>query len=100
MTNVKKEDPGVSGITYKKALHNLIVAMYGHYINQFHCHSATAGHRCLVAYNCLEVAAKLGCYHRAVQRLEPNQTLPDWLTEPEIPASDPRKDLMDAQTQL
>ena len=100
VTNVKKEDPGVSGITYEKALRNLIVTMYGHYINQFRCHSATAGHRCLVAYNCLEVAAKLGRYHRAVRHLEPNQTLPDWLTEPEIPAGDPRKDLMDAQTQL
>ena len=101
VTNVKREDPGVSGITYEKALRNLVVTMYGHYINQFRCHSATAGHRCLVAYNCLEVAAKLGRYHRAVRRLEPNQTLPDWLTEPEIPAGDPRKEeLMDAQTQL
>ena len=59
-----------------------------------------AGHQCLVAYNCLEVAAKLGRYHRAVRCLEPNQTLPDWITEPDIPANDPRKDQMDAFTQL
>ena len=101
MANVKKEDPGVSGITYEKALRNLVVTMYGHYVNQFRCHTATAGHRCLVAYNCLEVAAKLGHFHRAVRRLGPNQAMPDWLTEPEIPAGDPRKEeLMDAQTQL
>ena len=75
--------------------------MYGHYVNLLRCHSATASHRALIAYNCLEVAAKLGHYHRAVQHLEPNKTLPDWLTELEIPADDPRKEeLMDAFTQL
>ena len=33
VVNVKKEGSGVSGITYEKALRNLIVSMYGHYIN-------------------------------------------------------------------
>ena len=64
--NVRKGGSGVSGITYEKALRNLIVSMYRHYINLLRCHSATPGHRCLLAYNCLEVAAKLGHYHRAV----------------------------------
>ena len=100
VTNVKKEEPGISGITYEKALRNLIVTMYGHYVNLLRCHSATAGHRCLIAYNCLEVAAKLGRYHCAVRRLELGKTLPDWLTVPEIPADDPRKELMDTFTQL
>ena len=100
VTNVKKEESGVSGITYEKALRNLIVTMYGHYINLLCCHFATAGHRCLIAYNCLEVAVKLGCYHHVVRHLEQGKTLPDWLTTPEIPADDPRKDLMDAFTQL
>ena len=101
VTNVKKEEPGISGISYEKALRNLIVSMYGHYINLLRCHSATAGHQALIAYNCLEVAAKLGRYHCAVRRLEPGKTLPDWLPEPEILADDPRRtELMDAFTQL
>ena len=61
--NVKREETGVAGITYKRALWNLVVAMYGHYVDLFCCHTATAGHQMVPAYNCLEVAAKLGHYH-------------------------------------
>ena len=70
--NVKREDPGIGGITYEWALRNLIVSMYGHYVDLFRCHSSTAGHRIVLAYNCLEVAAKLGRCHRAVRRLQPS----------------------------
>ena len=66
--NVKREEVGVAGITYERALRNLIVAMYGHYIDLFRCHSAMAGYRLVLMYNCLEVAAKLGRYHRTVRR--------------------------------
>ena len=65
--NVRKEEVGVAGLTYERALRNLIVAMYGHYVDLFRCHSTTAGHCLVLAYNCLEVAAKLGRYHRAVR---------------------------------
>ena len=58
--NARREEIGISGITYEKALWNLVVAMYGHYVDLFQCHSSTAGHRIVLAYNCLEVAAKLG----------------------------------------
>ena len=64
--NVRKEETGISGITYERALQNLVVAMYGHYVDLFRCHSSTAGHRIVLAYNCQEVATKLGRYHRAV----------------------------------
>ena len=69
-TNVEnvREEPGIGGITYERALWNLVVAMYGHYVDLFWCHSSMAGHRIVLAYNCLEVAAKLGRYHRAVRR--------------------------------
>ena len=87
--NVKREEAGIAGITYKRALRNLVVAMYGHYVDLFHCHTATAGHRMVLAYNCLEVAAKLGRYHRAVQRLQPGEELPDWIPTPEVPVGDP-----------
>ena len=66
--NVRREETGISRITYERALWNLVVAMYGHYVDLFRCHSSTAGHQILLVYNCLEVATKLGRYHRAVQR--------------------------------
>ena len=54
----------------------------------------------VLAYNCLEVAAKLGHYHRAVQRLHPGEELPDWIPTPEVPARDPRLDYVDIFTLL
>ena len=87
--NVKREETGIAGITYEQALQNLVVAMYGHYVDLFHCHTTTAGHRMVLAYNCLEVAAKLGHYHQAVRRLQPGEELPNWIPTPEVPAGDP-----------
>ena len=98
--NVGREETGIGGITYEKALWNLVVAMYGHYVDLFRCHSSTAGHRIVLAYNCLEVAAKLGCYHRAVRRRQPGEELPDWIPDPEILAGDSRLDYVDAFTLL
>ena len=54
----------------------------------------------MLAYNCLEVAAKLGRYLRAVRRLQPGEELPDWIPTPEIPAGDSRLDFVDAFTLL
>ena len=54
----------------------------------------------VLAYNCLEVAAKLGHYHRAVRRLQPGEELPDWIPTPEVLARDPKLDYMDAFTLL
>ena len=42
--NVKRKEVRVAGLTYERALRNLIVAMYGHYVDLFRCHSATVGH--------------------------------------------------------
>ena len=58
--NTRKEEIGICRITYERALRNLVVAMYGHYVDLFRCHSATAGHRIVLAYNCLEVAPNWG----------------------------------------
>ena len=76
------------------------MSMYGHYVDLFRCHSSTAGHRIVLAYNCLEVATKLGRYHRAVRRLQPGEELPDWIPTPEIPAGDVRLKYVDAFTLL
>ena len=98
--NVRREETGICGITYVRALLNLVVAMYGHYVDLFQCHSSTAGHRIVLAYNCLEVAAKLGHYHQAVRRRQPGEELPHWITTPEILAGDHRLDYVDAFTLL
>ena len=45
-----------------------------------------------------EVAAKLGHYHWAIQRLQPREELPDFISMPEIPAGDPRFDYVNAYT--
>ena len=97
---MRREETGICGITYERALRNLVVAMYGHYVDLFRCHSSTAGHRIVLAYNCLEVAAKLGHYHRAVQRRQPGEELPDWIPTPEVLAGDRRLDYVDAFTLL
>ena len=81
-------------------LRNLIVGMYSHYVDLFRCHTATAGHQMVLTYNCLEVATKLGRYHRAIQRLQPGKELPNWIPTPEVPVRDPRLYYMDAFTLL
>ena len=54
----------------------------------------------VLAYNCLEVATKLGRYHRAIRRLRPREELPDWIPTLEVPAWDPRLEYVDAVTLL
>ena len=33
--NVRREETGICGISYERALQNLVVAMYGHYVDLF-----------------------------------------------------------------
>ena len=54
----------------------------------------------VLTYNCLEVAAKLGHYHRVVRKLQPREKLPHWIPTPEVPAGEPRLDNVDAFTLL
>ena len=89
--NVRREETGISGITYERALRNLVVAMYRHYVDLFWCHSSTAGHRIVLVYN---------RYHQAVRRRQPGEALPDWIPTPEIPARDSRLNFVDAFTLL
>ena len=71
--NVRRAETGIGRITYERALRNLVVAMYGHYMDLFRCHSSMAGHRIVLAY---------------------------WIPTPEIPAGDSRLDFVDAFTLL
>ena len=59
-----------------------------------------AGHQIVLAYNCLEVAAKLGRYHQAIRRRQPGEELLDWIPTPEIPAGDHWLDYVNAFTLL
>ena len=98
--NMRREETGICGITYERALWNLVVAMYRHYMDLFRCHSSMAGHRIVLAYNCLEVAVKLGCYPWAIRRRQPGEELLDWIPTLEVLAGDRQLDYVDAFTLL
>ena len=83
-------------ISYEKALRNLIVFMFGHYIDVFECHSSRFGHRTILAWECLQVAKGLGRYHRFVKRGETR----DWTAKVPIPNDDVRWDFSTAMTLL
>ena len=40
-------------ISYEKALRNLLVLMFGHYVNVFECHLSQFGHRTILVWECL-----------------------------------------------
>ena len=57
-------------MSYEKALQNLIVSLFAHYIEAFKCHGARQGHWAILALECLTVADELGCYHRWYKRAD------------------------------
>ena len=50
-------------IPYDRALRNLTVLMFSHYVHQLENSGALEGHRTLIVHECLQVAAALGRYH-------------------------------------
>ena len=58
-------------IPYERALRNLVVLMFSHYVNHLECTGSLEGHRTLMVYECLVVAASLGRYHRWQRRVSP-----------------------------
>ena len=99
---MRREETGISGITYERALWNLVVAMYGHYVDLFRCHSSMAGHRIVLVYNCLEVATKLGSLPPGCPGGDkPGEEIAGLDSPPQrIPAGDSRLDFVDAFTLL
>ena len=73
-------------LTYEKALCNLIILMFGHYVDVFECHSSRFGHRTILVWECLQVAQGLGRYHRWVKRGEAR----DWMVQPPLANDDAR----------
>ena len=51
-------------ITYERALRNLTVLMFSHFVHQLENSGSLEGHRILIVHECLQVAGALGRYHR------------------------------------
>ena len=51
-------------ITYERALRNLTVLMFSHFVHQLENSGSLEGHRILIVHECLQVAAALSRYHR------------------------------------
>ena len=51
-------------IPYERALRNLTVLIFSHYVHQLESSGSLEGHRTLMVHECLQVAATLGWYHR------------------------------------
>ena len=58
-------------ITYERALRNLTVLMFSHYINHLESSGALEGHWTLMEHECLTVAATLGHFHCWQRWVEP-----------------------------
>ena len=57
-------------MSYEKALRNLVVFLFAHYIKVFECHGAWQGHWAILALECLTIADVLGQYHQWYKRAD------------------------------
>ena len=75
--------------------------MFSHYVNHLECTGSLEGHRTLMVYECLVVAAALGQYHRWQCRVSPqDRDTYDWTKVPVIPKDDFRHKYSPALTLL
>ena len=80
-------------MSYEKALQNLIVFLFAHYIEAFECHDTQQGHRAILVLECLTVADELGCYHCWYKRADlqkPGIEKTHWKDLPSVPQEDHR----------
>ena len=88
-------------IPYERALRNLVVLMFSHYVNHLECTGSLEGHRTLMVYECLVVAAALGRYHRWQCRVShQDRDTHDWMKVPVVPKDDFRHKYSPALTLL
>ena len=88
-------------ILYERALRNLVVLMFFHYVNHLECTGSLEGHRTLMVYECLVVAAALGRYHHWQCRVSPqDRDTHDWIKVPVVPKVDFRHKYSPALTLL
>ena len=73
---------GSRKIPYERALWNLVVIMFSHFVDNFENTGSQEGHRTLVIHECLTVAHKLGKFHRWQRRVTPeNRGNENWNVE-------------------
>ena len=88
-------------IPYERALRNLVILMFSHYVNHLECTGSLEGHRTLMVYECLVVAAALGWYHRWQRRVSPqDRDTNDWIKVSVMPKGDFRLKYSPALTLL
>ena len=76
-------------IPYERALRNLVILMFSHYVNHLECTSSLEGHRTLMVHECLVVAAALGRYHHWQCRVShQDRDTHDWTKVPVVPKDD------------
>ena len=78
-------------ISYERALRNLTVLMFSHFVHQLESSGSTEGHRILIAHECLQVAAALSRYHHwqcRVNLQEISGENADWNKTPTITKGD------------
>ena len=78
---------------YEKALWNLVVFLFAHYIKAFECHGAQQGHWAILALECLTMVDELGRYHRWYKRADlwkPGIEKTCWKDLPSAPQEDHR----------
>ena len=76
-------------IPYERALRNLTVLMFSHYINHLENTGALEGHRTLMMHECLTVASALGHFHRWQRRVEPgDRDKLEWVKVPVVNKGD------------
>ena len=89
-------------ITYERALRNLTVLMFSHFVHQLENSRSLKGHRTLIVHECLQVAAALGWYHRWQCRvnLQISSENVDWNKIPTVTKDDFRHKYSPALTLL
>ena len=78
-------------ITYKRALRNLTVLMFSHYVHQLENSRSLEGHWTLIVHECLQVVAALGRYHHwqcQVNLQEISSENADWNKIPTVTKDD------------
>ena len=76
-------------IPYERALRNLTVLMFSHYINHLENTGALEGHQTLMVHECLTVASALGQFHQWQRWVDPeDHDKLDWDKVPVMAAGD------------
>ena len=90
-------------ITYDRALRNLTVLMFSHFVHQLENSGSLEGHRTLIVHECLQVVAALSRYHRWQRRVnlqEISSENADWNKIPTVAKDDFRHKYSPALTLL